>query len=140
MRVFDVYRQQDDPHQTIAIKRGFSWPAFLFGYIWAFVKRLWGFGFLILGVAAGLAFVEAVHEAGPARGDPAGLLLILAGRIAFAVWVGFVGNDRRRQWALEKGYVLVQSEVAASGPREAIERATGHVAPPAPGMAATAAP
>ena len=46
MTTFDVYR-----HPTLgyeAVKRGFSWPAFFVGPIWALSKRMWVGGALLL--------------------------------------------------------------------------------------------
>jgi len=46
-----------------AVKRGFSWPAFLFTWIWAVVNRLWllGIVFVILSLLLGLLELQALH-------------------------------------------------------------------------------
>ena len=42
MKTFQVYKH---PIAGIeAIKVGFSFPAFFFGWIWMFIKKLWGYG------------------------------------------------------------------------------------------------
>jgi len=46
MKTFDLYR-----HPTVgyeAVKRGFSWPGFFIGAIWALSKRMWLGGTLLL--------------------------------------------------------------------------------------------
>ena len=46
MKTFQVYKH---PIAGIeAIKVGFSFPAFFFGWIWMFIKKLWGYGCLFL--------------------------------------------------------------------------------------------
>ncbi len=37
--------------KSITLKEGFSWPAFFFTFLWAFVKRQWRLGFILLGIA-----------------------------------------------------------------------------------------
>jgi len=39
VKTYKVY--EHDIHGYEAVKQGFSWPAFFFGFIWALVKKLW---------------------------------------------------------------------------------------------------
>jgi hypothetical protein len=48
MRTFTVYRHPVKGYE--AVKKGFSWPGFFFGWVWAFVKRLVAAGFVLLSV------------------------------------------------------------------------------------------
>lgn len=46
MKEFQVYKHPIIGIETIKV--GFSFPAFFFGWIWMFIKKLWGYGFLFL--------------------------------------------------------------------------------------------
>ena len=65
MRTFDVYKHRTQGYE--AVKQGFSWPAFFFTRIWAFVKKLWLHG--IVGLVV-LAFLEAAFDVFQSEGQP----------------------------------------------------------------------
>ena len=69
----------------IAVKRGFSWPAFFFSWIWAFSRGLWLEGILIslVGIMIGLAEITLLA--------PYPILSILAA-LAVSFYVGIKGN------------------------------------------------
>lgn len=46
MKTFDIYRHYSLGYESI--KQGFSWPAFFFGFIWCFVKRMWVIGIMLI--------------------------------------------------------------------------------------------
>ncbi|WP_084286517.1 DUF2628 domain-containing protein [Halomonas halodenitrificans] len=41
----------------MAIKKGWSWPGFFFGPLWAMVKKMWGLGSGLLVAVIVLAYV-----------------------------------------------------------------------------------
>src|SRR5437773_765448 len=43
---------------TKAVKRGFSWPAFFFTWVWAFFKRMWLAGGVLLLLSTGLTLLS----------------------------------------------------------------------------------
>ncbi len=101
MKQFDLYQHASkDPE---AVKVGFSWPGFGFGYIWTFVKGLWVHGFLLL-----LGSITIVTLAG-GSGAAANIVML-----AVAVFVGLRGNDWRRAKLLKEGYKHMQRVDAES--------------------------
>ena len=49
------------PNGTIVeVKQGFSWPAFIFGPMWAFARRAWLLGLALCGVILVLRVAEEV--------------------------------------------------------------------------------
>lgn len=111
MRRFDLYEDPDGG--TIAVKRGFSWPAFFFTWIWAFGKGLHGPGVaLLLGSAAWLA--------GSRIADGTWLEdLLRVGLLALALWAGAAGNGWRRD-ALERRGARPTGNAEAWSPRRAV--------------------
>ncbi len=46
MKQFKIYANRQGTYE--AVKRGWSWPAFFFVVLWAFVNRMWVQGFLVV--------------------------------------------------------------------------------------------
>ena len=46
MKTFKIYEHPAGNRE--AVKQGWSWPGFFFGPIWAFVKKMWGLGGVLL--------------------------------------------------------------------------------------------
>ena len=99
MRVFTVHirRHGLDPEKDVRlVKEGFSWPAFLFTFLWALWHRMWwtALGLFVISWGAALA-VETLlpdHVAGPA------VLL------ALYVAIGYLGNDLERRHLAASGF------------------------------------
>ena len=98
-----TYTYFQAPTGTVyAVKDGFSWPAFLFGPLWALVKRAWR-EFTILSVAyVGLFFIDESFVQ-RSRSLPLLLLMLLA-YIAFMTFCGKYGNAWLRTVYERKGY------------------------------------
>jgi hypothetical protein len=94
---------------TEAVKQGWSWPAFLFSFIWAMVKKMWaiGIGLFILS----LIFISMV-------GTGADLIINIISIIVSVVF-GMYGNSWREKNLDSRGYE-VQGTVTAANPEEAI--------------------
>ena len=94
----------DPGRDYVRVKKGFSWPAFFLGSLWAAVKHMWG-------VAALMVLVEAVFWFGrgvaAARGDATLLLLGFALEITWFVVRGRYANAWRRAALARRGYRLV---------------------------------
>lgn len=74
-----------------AVKNGWSWPAFLFTWIWAFVKRLYLIGWIAL-LAVMLLSSVPVPEAW------------LVGNLIVSIAMGAKGNELRVKRLRETGY------------------------------------
>jgi hypothetical protein len=118
MRTFDVYKHPVNGYQ--AVKQGFSWPAFFFMIIWAFVKQLWKHGLALLGVLFVLTIMESAFAAGENVG--AALLFVLA-QFGLFVFAGFNGNDWRRSNLIGRGFAKV-----GSIPADTADGAIGQIA------------
>ena len=123
LRTFDVLVDEDDNRK--AIKAGWSWPAFLFGSIWALFSGLWGIGTVMLPIEFILALlVNALdqvidrHQQIYDNKTSAILLLIISIPFLIRIVFGIFGN----RWKLKKltnaGYSLLDS-VKASSRKEA---------------------
>ncbi len=96
METYILYRGQDSA--LVAVKKGFSWPAFFFGPFWAFAKGLpsAGAALLILGAMFGL-----MKHRLTATSPLAFSLFVWVGVLILPVIVGFEANMFWR-WRLEK--------------------------------------
>ena len=115
MRVYTVHLQRYAPspdRNAVVVCEGFSWPAFLFGPLWAAAHRLW---FAALGLAAAHALILLV--AGAIRLDPVGTAAVVGG---VAIVTGLCGNDWRRAALAARGWQL--AGLAAAADRDAALR------------------
>ena len=114
MKTFYVYKHPT--HGYEAVKQGFSWPAFFFNWLWAFIKKLWGIGFGFLGVMFILVFLETIFEE---EGSAGGKLLMLLLQIGVFGGFGIKGNKWRRSSLQKRGFQQVKL-VEAETPDAAI--------------------
>ena len=87
-----------------AVKNGWSWPAFFFTWIWAFVKKLWLIGVIVFlfGILA-----SSIPEAW------------LVGELIISIVMGAKGNELRVKRLRDLGYEQVAT-VGARTPDEAL--------------------
>ncbi|MHA1568433.1 MAG: DUF2628 domain-containing protein [Alphaproteobacteria bacterium] len=115
MRVYTVHIQAESALPdggAVLVKEGFSWPALMFGPIWALGLGLWVAAAALL--AAGAVIGAALELSGadfPTRAA------IVAG---FQVLVGFTANDFRRWSLARRGFA--DARVVAAPDRLAAER------------------
>ncbi|MFO7902780.1 DUF2628 domain-containing protein [Thioalkalivibrio sp.] len=121
MKTFDVYMHRT--HGLHAVKKGFAWPACFFTFIWAFIKRMWGVGFGILGVFFVLSFLEALFSQ---SGSEVGAFLVFVSQLAVFVIVGAKGNNWLRRSLERRGFQRFTS-VRADTPDQAIDAAAQKV-------------
>jgi len=100
------------PAEAEVIREGFSWGAFVFGFLWLLYRRLWSWAIAYLIAAFALSTVAELLGFDPA--------IELALMLAVALIVGFWGNDWRRAALERQGWRFV-GVVHESG-REAAER------------------
>lgn len=90
----------------VAVKIGFSWPAFFFNFIWMLIKGLWVYAgsYLMIGII--LSNIEKVV------GKNNSLILdvfILISYVAMILVPGFMGNKWCEERLEEQGYKRVDS-------------------------------
>jgi hypothetical protein len=78
------------------VKEGFSWPAFLFGPLWALANRMW---LVAVALVVGLFALGLVLDA---LGVADVVETVIS--IAIAVLIGAHGNDWRRRALNRRGY------------------------------------
>ncbi|KAA9131349.1 hypothetical protein F3N42_08480 [Marinihelvus fidelis] len=121
MHIYDIYRHPDYGYQ--AVRRGFSWQAFLLPSVWA-VRRGLGYITLVLVIATSLAF-DIAELLGQWAGHPVSQVMIL---VALSVVVGLKPGFDGYRWharALKDDDFRFQCSVAASSRRKAIRAAAG---------------
>jgi hypothetical protein len=108
-RPFEILQGPSGP--AVAVKRGFSWPAFFLSWIWAFACRLWVPGVLLLLVEAALGyFVVAVLQGNP--------VAAIAFSLVFSCLVGRTANLWRSEQlqangVSHRGIIYARSPAAA---------------------------
>jgi len=125
MRLYTVHirRASRDPDRDVVLVReGFSWGAFLFTALWALWRGMWLTGLLI--VLGGLVLDSVVELA---QLDPVSETVL---SLAYALYIGFCGNDWRRRSLARRGFEE-QAVVGAADLGDA-ERRYFDVAPAAP--------
>jgi hypothetical protein len=94
MNTFTIF--QHPSGKIEAVKQGWSWPAFLFGFIWALSKRLYG-------VAAFTFFVGYAFAASNRRDDVQGAAVFILSVVMTGV-LGTFGNRWRIENLKSRGY------------------------------------
>lgn len=94
-----IYLQHPGMGDTVAVAVGFSWPAFLLGFAWAFSKKMWFVAFAMLVITLLLMFTGFLGEAG----DVIGFFL----SVLFGVVCGQYGNRWHRMTLERRGYVIL---------------------------------
>lgn len=110
LREFEIFSKSSSP--TVAVKRGFSWPGFLFTWVWALSRRLWVHGAVLVGIGILISVPDLVFRAA----NP--LLFGFPGLIVMAV-VGVRGNSWRSKKLERDGYEFV-GLVEARSPAAAV--------------------
>lgn len=119
MRTFKVYKHPAQGFE--AVKEGFSWPAFCFGPLWLFVKKLWMFAVAWIVVSVILSSIEGISdEVGMVSGQMMVVYLIVVG-VYLALWLipAFKGNSWHSKNLLKRGYKLINT-VQAEKPESAV--------------------
>jgi hypothetical protein len=119
MRVFDIY--QHPKYGKQAVRRGFSWLAFLAPSVWA-VRRGLGLITVMLVVTTTLMFDIAQLAGSWVSGPVAQLLLLVILVIAFGLKPGFNGY-RWHARVLEEEKFSFKCTVAADSRRKALKAA-----------------
>jgi hypothetical protein len=119
MRVFDIY--QHPKYGKQAVRRGFSWLAFLAPSVWA-VRRGLGYTTVLLVVTTTLMF-DIAQLAGTWSASPMNQILLLAGLIVlFGIKPGFFGYRWHARILKEEDFAY-KCTIAAESRRQAIKAA-----------------
>lgn len=119
MRVFDIY--QHPKYGKQAVRRGFSWLAFLAPSVWA-VRRGLGLVTVMLVITTTLMF-DIAQLAGSWVSGPVGQILLLVGLvILFGIKPGFSGY-RWHARVLQEEEFSFKCTVAAESRRQALKAA-----------------
>jgi len=106
-------------HSTLgsieAVKVGWSWPAFFFNWIWAFIKGLNRLGFIVLGIAFGAGIFIGFSEVGIEESEIFFSLISLG----ISIWMGTDGNAKICEMLIAKGFTY-QKTLVSSSPKVAI--------------------
>lgn len=100
-----TYKVFEKGAQKVAVKQGWSWPAFFFAWLWAFTKKLWLPGVIGLVVLVVGALIPVKNAANP--------FLLITG-IVF----GIKGNKWWEAQLLKSGFSILGT-VQAKNPAEA---------------------
>jgi hypothetical protein len=101
-----IYLQHPTRAETVEVSIGFSWAAFLLGFVWALMKRMWLVALVMLAVdlAIGLIGFAGVSA------DVISLVL----SILFAIYCGMKANEWYRRDLERKGYFIASSPDAGA--------------------------
>lgn len=114
MKTYKIFKNPQGRYE--AVKQGWSWPGFLFGVIWACVKRMWGLGLgLIAAMFVLVVFALLVYGDTPAMDQAFNAL-----GLAISIWFGAKGNSLREQNLRERGYTAAEEIIEAKNPEAAV--------------------
>lgn len=108
--IMKTYKIFEKGGQKVAIKQGWSWPAFFFQWIWAFIKKLMLPGFVCLGIGFACAVIGMVTGVKN---------LINPCTLIMGVVFGLKGNKWREGQLVKSGYSDMGT-VQAKNPAEAV--------------------
>lgn len=107
-----------------AVKQGWSWPAFFFSFIWAFAKKMYAAGALLLAVGILSGFLSHKVDELFAMGDKSARSMDHLWHLAqwvLMVVLGVNGNELRERNLKARGYEL-RGAVAANTAAEALAK------------------
>ena len=117
---FAVY-SDPDRRNYLAVKNGFSWPGFFFGFWWALFTHQWARSVLLLVITFCLVIPVVLAETVTDDGWQADLLEI-ALYLPFLLWVGWRGNAWYRESLEHRGFVCRAENINAPYGDAAIKR------------------
>lgn len=115
-RFYAVYVKKDSKNSfddTIIIKQGFNFYAFIFSTFWALYNRIWWL-FLALALIEGLVFYKT-------NLNPETVTITRLIMLTLQMWLGFEANDIKGKNLERKGYILLDV-VSAQDETEANRR------------------
>lgn len=111
MKKFNIYINPQGTYE--AVKQGWSWPGFCFTFIWAFTKKLWVPGGVLLCIAFLMGLIAAASQSQNMQ-QTIDMLSNVLGLIASIIF-GMNGNKWRETNLSVRGYALKGSVEARNG-------------------------
>lgn len=104
-----------------AVKQGWSWPAFFFGTIWVFIKRIWWLGFGLVLMSFLLPSLIAANLQDMPQEQMIATINMIGTVVTMIIGIilGLYGNLLREKNLLSRGYNYVTT-VSAETPERAI--------------------
>lgn len=125
MSEFKVYKHPVNGYE--AVKIGFSWPGLFFTWIWAFVKRLWVPGIILIPVifvCNSIAFfLLDAKVSDPDGGNALFYIILIVATFGPGIFVGMKGNNWRESSMVTRGYTYIDT-IEAGAPEGAIAKAS----------------
>jgi hypothetical protein len=115
MKLYTIYVNSQGDHK--AVKQGWSWPAFLFTWMWAITKNIWMLSKLsaaLLVILLMIAFIMASLTSSASMNAMMELFMVYMGYliIAFSFIMGAKGNQWVKDSLMIQGYTDKESIVA----------------------------
>lgn len=101
------------------VKNGYNFPAFFFGLLWMLYSRLWMYSALFILLILLTSFIE---EATYYMYYMDITLLTSLLFVGIGVWIGFKGNEWKRDRLVKHGYDLVGENINAHNTDDAISK------------------
>ena len=120
MNTYRIYVSSTRSPAIVAVKTGFSWPAFIIGPLWFLLNRMWLTFLLSVAIAYGSPMVLGSLENPETGGQAAFYLLLFAVFLGLWFLSGILANFLLGEELLHRGYKMV-SQITAKSSREAIE-------------------
>ena len=102
MRIYTVHinPSKKHPYETpIFVEEHFNVFAFVFREFWAFYHRIWSVGIALLGFRFLAVVAMQLHWVG--------VIPTFAVTLGIMLWMGFTGNDLRREKLKKQGFITV---------------------------------
>ena len=113
MKQYKIYEKNH--LQIEAVKKGWSWPAFFFTWLWAMVKKLWILALCIIIFI--IIFVNIIYED---SGDQNAFTVISSNvSLLIRIILGLKGNKLRESNLRSRGFKY-KTTITASNPESAI--------------------
>jgi len=113
MRKYYVLKH-DEKEGFAFIKKGFSWPALIFGFFWAAIYEMWSVALIYFLLSYGLKFTEYYILANGTQVQPIILIVTSFVSIAAIIVLPFIGNKLRVGQLRKHGYELIDVINASS--------------------------
>lgn len=114
MKQFKIYVQPRGACE--AVKEGWSWPAFLFGFLWALIKKLWKLALGLFAVSFAIGYIGAAAGGNIERAIEG---VMGFGGMLMAIVFGIFGNAWREDNLRSRGFEHKET-VTAVTPEQAI--------------------
>ena len=107
MKQYNIYANPQGNYE--AVKKGWSWPAFFFIFLWAMVKKMWGIGVGVL-----IALIVVIWISSYIENVSVGESLCFNASLIAGIILAIKGNKWRGSRLLKRGYEYNEIVTAAT--------------------------